>query len=592
MNYTPIQPRDLPASYVIVGERADQAGLGADLRELWAVSLAGYRTILISLGVLVALALLFMLIVPATYQAYTDILLDPRARQVVGGEVIDPRLGVSAIGADTLMLDSQVQVILSRSVLMEFIESENLTSDSELMSGASTQFMAFSPNEGGAFNNENNPVINEVIASLFEHLEVERETNTYVIRIAYKSENPYKAAHYANRVAEIYLDQLSGSNQATTQEAADALGGRLSSLRQAASQANQQVEAYRQANGLIGTQDLLLVEQDLRDLNTQLSLSKVATGNAEAQLVAVQAAMNGASASSTGAGSLQSGVITQLQIDMSALEVEEAQLRAKYLPRHPELQRVRDQKAAIRASMQAEVLRIGERAKSGLAVAKSKQAKLETQVTELEVRAGISNTALVQLRELEREALASQAVYETFLTRSKEVLEQTELPSETARIISRATPPTEAESPKKILVLGGAIVTGLMLGFGIVWVRHIVHADANAASEQFGRPAPAPQFTPRTPPPPRPNGPPPSGPPTGARPTSGPPTGGPPTRGPSGTRRAPMHPGMYPQPPAPARSNLPNAPLYRQRAPTGKPVRAARGGKAWQVARPPRGDTG
>lgn len=573
MNYTPIPSRDLQPSYVIVGERASQTGLGADLRELWTVFFAGWRMILISLGAFVALALLFLLVVPATYIASADVLLDPRQRQVVSGEVIDPRMGVSALGADTLMLDSQVQVILSRPVLVEFIRSENLTADSELMSGVSAQFMAFSANSGDAVADENNPVINEVVAALFEQLEVARETNTYVIRIAYKSENPYKAAHYANRVAEIYLDQLNGSNLATTQEAADALASRLSSLREAASQANQQVEQYRQANGLIGTQDLLLVEQDLRDLNTQLSLAKVATGDAEAQFVAVQ----GASSDAIDTGSLQSSVITQLQIDMSTLDVEEAQLRSKYLPRHPELQRVRDQKAAVRASMQAEAKRIAERAKSQLAVAKSKQAKLESQLVELEARAGISNTASVRLRELEREALASQAVYETFLTRSKEVLEQTELPNETARIISRASPPTEAKSPKAMLVLGGAIMAGLMLGIGIVWVRHIVRTDINVSGGQFGHPASTPPFTPRTPPPPRPDGP----------PTSGPPSGGS-----AGTRRAPMHPGMYRQPTAPARSNLPNTPLYRHRAPEGGPTRPTRSAKAWQVARPPRGGAG
>ena len=77
---------------------------------------------------------------------------------------------------------------------------------------------------------------------------------------------------------------------------------------------------------------------------------------------------------------------------------------------------------------------------------------------------------------MQRQADASQNVYQSFLTRSKEAAEQIGIPNSTATIISEAYTATRPAYPVVKLILPAAALFGLMLGVVIVWLRHILGA--------------------------------------------------------------------------------------------------------------------
>ena len=79
--------------------------------------------------------------------------------------------------------------------------------------------------------------------------------------------------------------------------------------------AARRVEDYRRDNGLIGVQNVLVVEQQLRNLNEQLSVSRGRENEALATLNQAQAA-GAFGVADTGTGdALQSQVMTELQTD-------------------------------------------------------------------------------------------------------------------------------------------------------------------------------------------------------------------------------------------------------------------------------------
>lgn len=88
---------------------------------------------------------------------------------------------------------------------------------------------------------------------------------------------------------------------------------------------------------------------------------------------------------------------------------------------------------------------------------------------------GAGGQALIQLRELEREAAANRAVYESFLNRFKETSQQEDFQTPDSRVISAATPPGSPSYPRKSLVL--VLVLGLsgMLGVGVAFL--LEHLD-------------------------------------------------------------------------------------------------------------------
>jgi Mrp family chromosome partitioning ATPase len=79
-----------------------------------------------------------------------------------------------------------------------------------------------------------------------------------------------------------------------------------------------------------------------------------------------------------------------------------------------------------------------------------------------------TNEAMVSLRELERDVLASRAVYEAFLVRARETGEQERIDTKNIRVISPADVPLRRSfPPSNLLIAFGALIIGAATGVGI-----------------------------------------------------------------------------------------------------------------------------
>ena len=98
---------------------AEILGVAGAVRRRWAwVALATAAAL--------AAAVLFLMAVTPRYLATAQLLIDPRAKRIVEGAVVPGGFGSSAAGADTLLVDSQVELIQSNTVLKKIVESERL----------------------------------------------------------------------------------------------------------------------------------------------------------------------------------------------------------------------------------------------------------------------------------------------------------------------------------------------------------------------------------------------------------------------------------------------------------------------------------
>ena len=426
------------------------------------------------------LALCYIWLTTPLYSSTTELLIDPRRKQTVEGEVSPSGLGSSAVGADTLLLDSQIEVLNSHSVTERLILEEGLTEDREFVGDSSSglvllvknlvKTVLYGPHEATWLST--NPH-DRALKTLRKRVSIKRQRNTYVIGIRVLTADAEKSARIANRIARIYMEETDIAASLSTRETVSNLESRLMELRSAAQRSESQVEAYKSDNGLIGTQDVLIVEQQLRDLNDQLSRARANSQSAFAFYNQVKTAgATGNPATSIGEVAA-SPVMSELQTSLAELNSEEADLLATHLPQHPSLKRLRDRKQAVRESISREYQRILGRLDVRYKSASETVASLSKEVASLEARVAASNSATVELRELEREAEASRKVYQSFLGRSKEAYEQIGLPKSTARIISLAYPASRPAYPKPLLILGGSLIAAIMAGLLLAWVQHI-----------------------------------------------------------------------------------------------------------------------
>jgi uncharacterized protein involved in exopolysaccharide biosynthesis len=443
-----------------------------DIRDFVVAIGRNFRIGLVTLFATLALVILYIWLTTPLYSSKVEILIDPRQRQTVDGEVTPTGLGTSAAGADTLLLESQVEVLRSQRVIDALIEAENLIEDPEF-SGSSgsgpievvkyvAKMVIYGPQQELWHSTS---AYDRTVTKLHKRLDVDRLRNTYVITVTMKSSDAEKAARIANRLAEIYIAEVNKASASSTEQVATILSSKLDELRTIAQVDAEAVEQYRRENGLIDANSTLVVEQQLADLNRELSKARADVQSASAQRNQFRVAFEtGSNAGVQSSDFGDSAVMSELQSRLAEIDSEEAELAAVYLDSHPSVRRARERKTALLTSIRREYGRILERLEVIFQAAKEREESLQREVGNLEAMMANSNASTVRLRDLQREAESSRRVYETFLQRSKEAQEQIDLPSSTARIISVAYPASKPGHPAVPLLLAGGIGAGLSLG--------------------------------------------------------------------------------------------------------------------------------
>ena len=425
-----------------------------DVQKIWSVLWRGKITILLSMMIAVGLAAAFVLLVPHKYTATTQILIDPMDLRGAAQSDISPTIPQS--DAAVLQVESQARVIASDNVLRRVVESEGLDHDPEFMHGAMAQ-------QYGSL---------AALSELQKHVQVKRSERTYVVDVSVTSEDPAKAAHLANAIAQTYLTEQTEVRSNAARQISQALTGRLKELQTRVRDAEQKVEAYKASHNIVGATGELVNEQQLTSLNAQLSASRARTSEAKARLDQVESVLHSKAPIGAFPEAVQSQTITMLRSQYAEIMRRDAEQKSSLGERHPAVIEIEAQGARLQKLIEDEVNRIAASDRAEYERAKADEDMLSRQVDALKNTAVSTNESLVGLRELERDVQASRAVYESFLVRSRETGEQEQVDTKNIRIISKADRPLYRSSPPPSLILGlAAMLLGFASGVGIVIMR-------------------------------------------------------------------------------------------------------------------------
>jgi succinoglycan biosynthesis transport protein ExoP len=431
-----------------------------DVQKIWTVLWRGKITILLSTMVAVGLAALFVILVPHKYTATTQILIDPMDLRAAQSD-ISPAIQQS--DAAVLQVESQARVIASDNVLRRVVASEGLDHDPEFMRGAMAQ--------------QYGPLA--ALNELQKRVQVKRSERTYVVDVSVTSEDPAKAARIANAIAQTYLTEQTEVRSNAARQISQSLTARLKELQTRVRDAEQRVEAYKASHNIVGANGELVNEQQLSNLNAQLSAASARTSEAKARLDQVESVLHSKTPIGAFPEAVQSQTISLLRSQYAEIMRRDAEQKSSLGERHPAVIEIEAQGARLQKLIEDEVNRIAQSDRAEYERAKADEGMLSRQVDALKSTAVSTNESLVGLRELERDVQASRAVYESFLVRSRETGEQEQVDTKNIRIISKADRPIYRTSPPPSLVLGlAAMLLGFASGVGIVIMQG---ATADAA---------------------------------------------------------------------------------------------------------------
>jgi succinoglycan biosynthesis transport protein ExoP len=476
------------------GESQGSSGEQLSLVELWQIARLRGRVIIGTAAAIFALVAVIDLALTPLYKGTAIVMIDERENKVVNVEAV-----LSGLPTDQASILNQIQILQSRELAWRVITRLGLDRDEEfnvtlrkswLDNLTGLDPLSWLPNASNAFLSpeEKREKIRDAIVTQFEkRISVSQLQLSTALQIDFESEEPGKAARIANAIADAYVeDQLNAKFEATLQ-ATQWLAGRLGQLSEQARKAQDAVEKYKADNhitevvGPTGSGVISVLDQQIGALNTQLVQAHADTAQAEANLSRVRSLVSSGHAADV-TQVVSSVMIGQLIQQQAELIQKEAELSTRYGPKDPKMLDLEAEKRDLDAKIGEEINHVVGTAENDVAVARAREYSLQQSLNQLESQSTVQGVARVRLRELEANASSSQALYDTFVSRSKETQQQEGLQIPDARIISRSPIPTRASFPNNTLVFSVAVVAALFAGFVVAFVlERLDHGFRTAA---------------------------------------------------------------------------------------------------------------
>lgn len=428
-----------------------------------------------------ALGSVYLFTTPASFTAHAMLLIDSSKVRI--GQQQEAPLGDLPI--DAAQVETQVEILKSESIGLSVIKDLKLGDDPEFtghgggLIGRIMQLFASKQVQSDT------ALARRALVTFLAKRSITRVGRTYVLEINYTSLNPARAATIANAIADAYIvDQLESKYQAT-RRASRWLQDRIKELRQQASDADRAVQDYKEKNNIVsvggnadGSNSRLLGEQQVEELNSQLSTARANAEETKARLERIEQVLKrdapDATMDATVTDSLHSEVINRLRTNYLDIAAKEAIWSARYGANHLATVNLRTQMAELRRSILDELGRIAQSYKSDYEISKSRVEGLEQSLKALIANSQLTNRDRLGLRDLESTAKVYHTLYDNFLQRYMEAIQQQSFPITEARVISAAAPPQHKSSPVSYLVLGISGFMGLAASFAAALMREAV----------------------------------------------------------------------------------------------------------------------
>lgn len=307
-----------------------------------------------------------------------------------------------------------------------------------------------------------------VVDRFSSRFEVAQSGRSYVIALSLTSKSPRTAAMIANGVAEQYLQAQVESKFQASEKAIKWLGTRIEGLRGEVLEAEAKIVEYRSENNIVDTDKGSPLSLQLTQLNTQLALSQAERAESEARLSQTQSLLSKGGVREA-AKVLTSPLLAELRIQETSLVRRLSELGAEFGSNHPRMVNVRGELQTVRSKIEDEVRRVVQDLQNEVAVSNAREVELESNLAGIQGESSTVELAQVELRDLTREAETNRQLFQTFLTRFREIVEQQELQEADARIMSAADIPSKPSSPRTKLItmvaFAGSMVLGALLVF-------------------------------------------------------------------------------------------------------------------------------
>lgn len=416
---------------------------------------------------------------PISYVSESVLVLDMRRLQALPNES-----AITPLPQDSPVLRSELDIINSRMMarkVIDILQEGNVYVPTGLQSRTilSSTSRSAAQDRGAR---EVDPELRERqrIDQLLSRLRVSNDGRSYTIFISYRAPDPVYAAKVANAFATAYLDHQIDVQQSAARRVSEWLGDKLVILRNDLENAESAAENFRQKSRLAGDPGQISFQaQKVAALNTEIVAATGAVSLAEARLRTAESLKDSNEAPAL-TEVLASPAIQNLRNEQARVERQLDELRSNGALKSAEIPVLTAEREALKQQISAQVGEIIKSLRNEIQIAHQRRTGLEDALKIAESDLAEANQAQVKVAQFDREANASRTVYESYLTRYKQLIEQDGIAVPEAQLISPAEPSAARSSPN----LSNWLLLGLGLG-GLIAVAGTI------ARETFDKIRPA-----------------------------------------------------------------------------------------------------
>ena len=417
------------------------------LRRRWALALALSLALATGSGIVTWKT-------PTHFRAESVIMLDTSNVQVPGLSAAIP-----ARPFDPTKVRGEIEVLRSRTLAEEVVKRLQL---------------AGLPDFGGAGAGDAALRRQRAIDTVLKRLNVGNDGRSLVLKIDIDAASPKRAAAIANAYAEAYLEHQVAAKEEATQRASEWLKTQIAALRDQIASAEERISRFKEAHDIISAHGATVTAQELADINAQLIAAHSDRVQKEAAYRYAKQVLSSPDGSAVAGQVLASPLIQRLREQEADLLRQVAELSTRYRPEHPTMIRLKAEYDDVRRKIANEASRVVRAMADEVTAARAREDALKANLAELAQSTAQQESAQIELQELEREAGASRTLYETMLTRSKQISAQRDIQLPDAQILSTADPTAAAAWPDRPKQFAMLALLSVILGLGFAFVLELL----------------------------------------------------------------------------------------------------------------------
>ena len=367
--------------------------------------------------------------------------------------------------------NSQVQILKSRPIAEMVIRKLKLIENPAINPPKTSSWFSFEPE--GTPEEIKARDYEDVLRSFYKALTIEPVLKSQIVKISFDSTDKELAAQIANTLAEAYIENDLEARSQMTQRANIWLTQHMEGLRKKLEESERALQGYREQENIIDSKGVVLSgsAKQLEEISTNLIAARQRMAEAEGAYNQVKNYRKEPTETLESLPAVLKNLAVQQMKEAESVAARKLnELQSRYTSAHPKVIAAESELRSARAAVKREVEAVLSGITKDYELARA-NAAANTRALD-QVKADIQNLTRKEFKlgVLLRETESNKQLYDLFVSRAKETDVAANLQSTVGRIVDPAVVTITPLKPKKLLVIGIALLLGLLAGVALVFV--------------------------------------------------------------------------------------------------------------------------